>query len=106
MAIDQQISDAWNKAAEDLKIRVDAPFTMYVDGEACEFEAFVPDFGSRQGAVAMSEISQRKIAGWLSILFPVYRNYDRGRFIETLEDWGWFGEGSPPDWFRGGSSAK
>jgi len=54
----------------------------------------------------MSEISQRKIAGWLSILFPVYRNYDRGRFIETLEDWGWFGEGSPPDWFRGGSSAK
>ena len=30
-----------------------------------------------------------------------YEHYDRELFTETLNDWGWFREGTPPDWFDG-----
>ncbi|HET7083456.1 MAG TPA: hypothetical protein VFI23_01705 [Rhizomicrobium sp.] len=103
MAIDNQMSNAWAQAAADLGIRVIAPFSLIAGDEELNFEAFVPDFGSAEGAVVMSEISERKLDRWFSILYPSYRQYDRAHFIETLDDWGWFGAGKPPDWFTGGS---
>ncbi len=34
-----------------------------------------------------------------SVLGASYLTYDRPLFIETLNDWGWFGEGAAPAWF-------
>ena len=104
MVIDNQISNAWVQAAADLRIRIIAPFTLVAGDDALNFEAFVPDFGSTEGAVVMSELSQRKLDRWFSILYPTYRQYDRAHFIETLDDWGWFGAGEPPVWYAGGRS--
>jgi hypothetical protein len=103
MAIDNQISSAWTQAAADLGIRIIAPFTLVVGSEALNFEAFVPDFGSADGAIVMSEVSARKLDRWHSILYPSYQRYERAHFMDVLNDWGWFGAGKPPDWFRGGS---
>ena len=103
MTIDNKISDAWSQAAADLGIRVIAPFTLIAGDKALNFEAFVPDFGSTEGAVVMSEVSERKLDRWCSILYPSYRQYERARFIDTLNDWGWFGAGKAPDWFTGWS---
>jgi hypothetical protein len=30
-----------------------------------------------------------------------YEPYDRRVYIETLEDWGWYGAAPPPSWFKG-----
>jgi hypothetical protein len=31
-----------------------------------------------------------------------YRTYDRKLFVETLDDWGWFGDPqAPPRWYTG-----
>ena len=37
-----------------------------------------------------------------SNLFPPYRIYDRQLFVDTLNDWGWFGRpGEEPPWYTG-----
>jgi hypothetical protein len=108
MGIDPDISKAWQQAAADLGIRVVAPFTLTMaDGQALEFEAHVLDFGSRTGAIAMSQESRKfdemaQLGHWCSVLTESYRTYDRQFFIDTLNDWGWFGDaGNTPKWYSG-----
>jgi hypothetical protein len=36
-----------------------------------------------------------------SQLSPWYLRYDRALFVDTLNDWGWFGEGPLPSWYSG-----
>ena len=36
-----------------------------------------------------------------SLLGESYRAYDRELFIDTLNDWGWYGGGDPPSWYTG-----
>ncbi len=38
--------------------------------------------------------------GW-SALGPMYAVYDREEFIAALNDWGWTGQGTPPEWYTG-----
>jgi hypothetical protein len=30
-----------------------------------------------------------------------YGEFERDHFIDTLNDWGWFGSGDPPGWYSG-----
>ncbi|HEY2361471.1 MAG TPA: hypothetical protein VGK36_10170 [Candidatus Angelobacter sp.] len=108
--IDRQISQAWLDAAGDLGIRVVAPFTLEsAPGEATIYEAHILDFGGPKGAVvgALEDDPPwkdiRKIQGYYgSNLGPSYRQYNRQLFIDTLNDWKWFGQshGRPP-WYTG-----
>jgi cytidylate kinase len=108
MALDDQMTKAWREAANDLGIRVNAPFEAKLDdGSVVRFEAQVLDFGSKSGAVVVSglgtswEIAKR-LGFWVSALEAPYRKYDRQFFIDTLNDWGWFGEKqSSPSWYSG-----
>jgi hypothetical protein len=47
----------------------------------------------------------RRQCGYFSCnLYPRYRAYRRQLFIDTLNDWGWFGEkGKEPPWYTGQS---
>jgi len=103
-----KITSAWQEAATDLGIRVIEPYaTKDSSGTCVQCEAFLPDFGSPSGAVALSyddtDTLRRSLEGqWCSTLFGSYEAYDRQHFIETLEDWGWFGpSGEEPNWFSG-----
>ena len=97
---DRQLLRAWQDAADDLGIEV-AP---------AEEAVLVRGFGSVQGMIcAMPEsVEERDLrrraeahgCGW-SVLGPSYLRYDRQAFIETLNDWGWCGGGSPPPWYTG-----
>ena len=50
--VDEAISQAWLEAANDLGIRVTAPFTMHVaKDEPLIYEAHVQDFGGVKGTV-------------------------------------------------------
>jgi hypothetical protein len=104
MVIDLLIMNAWKEAAADLGIRVIAPFEFKTGNELpILFEAFVPDFGSPAGAIVMTEKSRNDIAvkgRWASRLYETYQTYRRADFIETLIDWGWFGdETKTPSWY-------
>lgn len=109
MAIDRQISNAWLEAGSFLSIRVVAPYQVHLpDGDKVEVEAFLPDFGGPDGAVAVSledEARGKRAADgphYLSLLASDYRRFDEILFRETLDDWGWFGRDSErPIWYRG-----
>ncbi len=92
-----KISTAWKAAGADLGVRVIAPYEVRTgpdDVVVCE--AFLPDFGSPTGAVILgydsaSAVRARLAGRWCSVLHKPYEHYDRALFIETLDDWGWFG---------------
>lgn len=107
IALDKQIVQAWREAAVDLGIRVVAPCDLVLaDGRVVQVEAYLPDFGSPTGAVAVSLERAGNTQGtsgyWRSMLAEIYQHYDRQLFIDTLDDWQWFGKkGEEPDWYTG-----
>jgi hypothetical protein len=105
---DLVLVQAWLTAGIELGIRVEAPAQVIIRGEAVECSAFLPDFGSVNGAAVFSllgSIELPKTADpdpFCSLLnADQYENFDRNHFIDTLNDWGWFGNGDPPDWYSG-----
>ena len=106
--MDLEISDSWRQAATDLKIRVVAPSRFVSEsGESVWFEAHVLDFGGPKGTVVSNQDGRlddlrERLGYYVSNLFPTYRIYARQHFIDTLDDWGWFGEpGKEPLWYTG-----
>jgi hypothetical protein len=105
---DENISLAWVEAAADLGIRVLAPFQVTTDeGNIFIFEAYIAEFGSPQGTVVGNIDNRipgvRQNNGFFAAdLGPSYRIYARQLFLDTLNDWGWFGdEGKEPPWYTG-----
>jgi hypothetical protein len=101
------MSRAWIAASADLGIRVVAPASITLkNGHSKQVEAHILDFGSPKGALAISELSRMLDSSlfeqWSSILMDTYERYDRQLFVDTLDDWGWFGDReSVPDWYSG-----
>jgi hypothetical protein len=108
--VDETISAAWLEAARDLGIRVVAPFTMHVsEDEKVTYEAHLLDFGGPKGMVVgvLDDKLQdcRSTQGYYcSNLATSYRLYERKHFIDTLNDWGWYGPMElRPSWYTGAS---
>src|SRR4051794_24203988 len=106
--IDEAISRAWLEAARDLGIRVIAPFKVQAtDNEMVTYEAHVLDFGGPNGTVigvlADKLHDCRANRGYYcTTLADSSRRYDRQYFIDTLNDWGWFGPLElQPSWYTG-----
>ena len=106
-----QITAAWFAAASDLGIRVTAPFVL-VDSEdhrELELIALIHDFGGPSGTlvtttnVDVGEIEKAAASSgyFLSLLSrEAYGRYDRSLFVDTLNDWGYFGTDAP-GWYTG-----
>jgi hypothetical protein len=103
---------AWKEAAADLGIRFTSPFVVHTpDGRSHQHLGLVHQFGRRFGTLisVLHEPSEQtpRPAGddyFWSILGPSYERYDRQEFIETLDDWQFFGsEVERPSWYSGGS---
>lgn len=107
------MAQAWIDAAADLGIRVVHPFSFRTPGGAPSTTqgVFLPDFGSGRGTLLTCRFDPDEVQAaaeetdyFQSALSPLhYEPYDRAGFIETLDDWGWFGDASAvPAWFSGG----
>jgi len=107
--LDTQMSAAWREAAKQFSIHAIAPYSIGLpDGSAIEVEAFIPNFGGPQGAiaVALSDGQRcrlvRNTRRWYSQLGSGYGIFDSALFEDTLEDWGWFGSDEQlPRWYTG-----
>ena len=107
--------DAWIEAGKDLDIVVIAPFELSSPNhDRCVFVAHLPDFGGPNGALLtildaqISQTDNRAVAlaakqgYWTSSLGEGYSNYERQLFIDTLNDFGYFGPPERrPTWFTG-----
>lgn len=105
--LEQRLVAQWQRAAEDLDIRVTAPVELRdASGQPFTCEAFVHDFGSPSGAVVVSPKTERRVRTsiaddlWVSGSERRLAGYDRTHFINALLDWGWFGKaGKEPSWY-------
>ncbi len=97
------IADAWLDAADDLGISVISPFVPKDNnGEEYSFIALVKEVGSPKGTLICLpeqwddfgyDVIAEEQGYYCSGLYPQsYSKYDKELFIETLNDWGWFGE--------------
>jgi hypothetical protein len=103
---------AWKEAAADLGIQFTSPFVVTtLDGRIHEHLGLVHQFGRRIGALISvldepSEHIPRPAVDdyYWSILGPSYGRYERQEFIDTLDDWQFFGsEAERPSWYSGKS---
>jgi hypothetical protein len=110
MADKDSIADAWHTAVADLQLEVIAPYVAQTDKGEYEFIALIKNFGSEQGTLLClpEQWDDEGFAGvaeqlgfYCSGIYPEsYCRYDRQHFIDTLNDWGWFGDQSKtPKWY-------
>ena len=106
--VDEDIADAWRRAADDLGIEVVAPVEVGNLTGIAHITSFGAPGGTivlRRGGQLTAEItSAAKANGYFVSIVngDSYQTYDRGLFIETLDDWGWFGDPTaPPRWYTG-----
>lgn len=103
---------AWIEAKNDLNIKVIHPFVFETkDGLKIEsIGVFIPDFGSKNGTLLTCRFDSDEVMDladettfYQSGLNPhSYEPYDRTLYIDTLNDWGWFGSPEElPEWFSG-----
>ena len=106
--LDSDIAEAWRAAAEDLGLQVVAP----VEVGKLTAVARVNNFGGPNGVIMLrlggqhndEVVRAAEADGYYVSLVngDSYRTYDRKLFIDTLDDWGWFGEPEPPPrWYTG-----
>ena len=103
---------AWKEAAAELGIQFTSPFVVTLsDGEKREHLGLIHRFGRRIGTLisVLHEPSEciRRPPGddyFSSILGLIYVRYERQEFIDTLDDWQFFGpESERPEWYSGKS---
>lgn len=98
--------DAWKKAEQDLGIKINPEFTLKLKNRTRTF-LFIENFGGPIGALATKfddtrDFAELKELGfYCSGLGVSYGTYDRALFIDTLNDWGFFGESNrKPNWYN------
>ena len=101
MGMTEQLLQPWREATDDLALTVEQL------GDA----VVVRRFGRPRGMLCairrtpagvrelQDESESRGMGG--SALSESYLRYDRALFLDTLSDWGWCGEVTPPSWCSG-----
>ncbi len=102
--------DSWKTAAKQLNIKIQFPFYITnKNGKELKFDLLVEEFGSQKGIVIMrmrnmhglKAIKENGFA-FSTLRYKNYATYDRQIFIDTLNDWGYFGDLSKtPSWYAG-----
>ena len=104
----RKLINAWKKASKDLNIEIETPFFLQTDKGLIKYDLLVKSFGSEKGTLIittddMSEFhTAEKYDFYCSALSPHYNKYDKVLYIDTLNDWGYFGLlENKPNWYTG-----
>lgn len=106
--IKRNIVEAWISASKDLGIKIQPRFSVYSENnEAISCLLLVEDFGSKLGTAVFAELHESphplfSAKGYyVSTLGDLYTAFNRSLFVETLNDWGYFGDpGNKPEWCK------
>lgn len=106
----EKFIDSWKIAANDLSIKLQAPCVIHLnDNGELKCPIFIENFGSKSGTIIFSINDKldhkllKEYGYYCAALNPSsYSKYKRDLFIDTLNDWGFFGEPSHiPEWYAG-----
>jgi hypothetical protein len=105
-----QLVLAWRNAARDLGFEMTAPALLTLnDGSPLSSLALIHGFGRRIGTLifpindAPAKVSMlNELDYFRSELGDSYLSYDRQLFVDTLNDWGYYGAPhNRPEWYSG-----
>lgn len=108
--IEAKVIAAWKMAANDIGIQITSPYAVTLeDGGTYEYLGLVHQFGRRIGTIigvldapSMQSPHPTSDDYFYSILGASYEQYDRQLFINTLNDWQFFGpDCQKPVWYSG-----
>jgi hypothetical protein len=107
--VEAKVAAAWRAAAEDLGIQFTTPFAVERNGRQIETLGLVHQFGRRIGTIISvidepSSLTKHPADDdyYSSQLSDSYTRYERQFFIDTLNDWQFFGPDSrKPSWYTG-----
>lgn len=105
--IESTVRSNWLRAAHELNFKIITPYNINIDGNNKEVFAFLPDYGSEQGAIVclsaepdcnwhIKSSDHKEIWTWgianerfVSIINIANEElvYDKEYFIDILEDW-------------------
>jgi len=106
---DKNLIAAWKLAAQELGLEITTPFIMNTVNGKVYYPLLVKKFGRRKGTIIARHslfmdypMPKDKDYYFSAVNAEHYSNYDKANFIETLEDWGYFGQQSAkPEWYNG-----
>ena len=107
-----RLMEVWREAAADLGIEVVVPYLFQSNGFEYQFVALITGFGSRRGTlVCLSEEFGKILKMATQSGFYCYGidaesgdRYDREKFIQILNELGWYGDlFTVPTWYQGES---
>ena len=109
--METKLSLAWRRAAQELGVRLIAPFELRADdGKPLSCTGLLLDFGGEKGTVIIGDqdpdeavdVAHEQDYYVTMMSDSSYGEYDPERFAATLSDWEWYGSPDQvPPWFRG-----
>lgn len=102
-----EMTNAWKKAEQDLGIKINPEFTLKLK-DGTRIFLLIENFGGSDGTIVTTfdytrDFAELKELGfYCSALADSYATYNRTLFVDTLNDWGFFGESNrKPSWYTG-----
>ena len=109
-ASEKKLIEAWKQAAVDLQISVKTPFKLIdLNGNEIYFSLLIEGFGSKLGTLIITlddfthfDLPEEHGYYCSALNLKSYSKYNREDFIDTLEDWQYFGDPHlKPNWYSG-----
>ncbi len=106
---DEKLITAWQQASSDLGIEIETPYIVNTEGGKVSYPVFVKNFGKKKGTIIARHdlfmdypMPKHKDFFFSAVNAESYAKYNREHFIDTLEDWGYFGTDlNKPNWYEG-----
>jgi hypothetical protein len=108
-SLDEPLIKAWKIAADELGLDIITHLQMNSENGKVTYPVLVKYFGGKKGTIIARHalfmdypMPKHKDYHFSAVNADSYSKYNRKTFIETLEDWGYYGdEASKPEWYNG-----
>jgi hypothetical protein len=106
---DDELINAWKIAAFELGLEIVCPFKINTENGLVTYPILVKHFGGKRGTIiARHELfidfpmPKHKDYYFSAVNSEFYSNFNKNLFMETLKDWGFYGEiDKKPEWYLG-----
>lgn len=107
--LDEPLIKAWKTAAQELGLEIISPVTTNTENGKICYPLLIKNFGRKKGTIIARHLLfiNHPLPNYQDYYFSAvnadtYSTYNREFFIETLEDWGYYGaKASKPEWYNG-----
>ena len=109
LSLDSPLIEAWKIASLDLGLDIISPLKMNTENGKVIYPILVKNFGGKKGTIIARHalfmdypMPKHKDYYFSAVNTDSYSKYNREKIIETLEDWGYYGDkNNKPEWYNG-----